>query len=178
MTTATQTKTLKTAIGSYAHTKMLKDGSVTIPGVTLDHVEVSPIINAFRRMCRTLEFDVSEMAITTYLTARAYNKPFTALPVFVVRAFHHSPIVYNTKAGISSPKDLEGKKVGVRAYTVTTGVWARGILATEYGVDLSKVQWVLADEEHVNEFHKDSPPNVEYRAGANLAELVTSGELA
>ncbi len=178
MTTATRTTTLKTAIGTYAHTKGLKDGSVTVPGITLDHVEVTPIINAFRRMCRQLEFDVSEMAITTYLTARAYNKPFTALPVFVVRQFHHSPIVYNTKSGVQSPKDLEGKKVGVRAYTVTTGVWARGILASEYGVDLDKITWVLADEEHVNEYHADYPKNVVYQAGANLAEMVVKGELA
>ena len=158
--------------------KALKDGTVTAPGIEFEHVEITPIIAAFRRMCRRLEFDVAEMAITTYLTAKAYNKPFTALPVFVVRQFHHSPIVYNVKSGVASPKDLEGKKVGVRAYTVTTGVWARGILATEYGVDLSKVTWVLADEEHVEEYHKDYPANVVYQAGANLGAMVASGELA
>ena len=178
MTTATRTTTLKTAIGTYGHTKALKDGSVAPSGIQFDHVEVTPIINAFRRMCRTLEFDVSEMAITTYLTARAYKKPFTALPVFVVRQFHHSPIVYNVKSGVKSPKDLEGKKVGVRAYTVTSGVWARGILASEYGVDLSKVTWVLADEEHVEEYHKDTPSNVERKLGANLGEMLANGELA
>ena len=116
------------------------------------------------------------MAITTYLTAKAHNKPFTALPVFVVRQFHHSPIVYNTKSGVKSPKDLEGKKVGVRAYTVTTGVWARGILATEYGVDLDKVTWVVVDEEHVQEYRK--PANVLERPGGNLAEMLVAGELA
>jgi 4,5-dihydroxyphthalate decarboxylase len=178
MATATGTTVLKTAIATYPHTKALKDGTVTAPGIQFEHVEVSPIIVAFRRMCRALEFDVSEMAITTYLTARAYNKPFTALPVFVLRQFHHSPIVYHVKSGVESPKDLEGKKVGVRAYTVTTGVWARGILATEYGVDLSKVTWVLNDEEHVEEYHKDYPPNVVYQAGTNLAEMVADGELA
>jgi ABC-type nitrate/sulfonate/bicarbonate transport system substrate-binding protein len=177
MATATQTTVLKTAIATYPHTKGLKDGTVTAPGIEFEHVEITPIIAAFRRMCRRLEFDVAEMAITTYLTAKAYNKPFTALPVFVVRQFHHSPIVYNVKSGVASPKDLEGKKVGVRAYTVTTGVWARGILATEYGVDLSKVTWVLADEEHVEEYHKDYPPNVVYQAGANLGAMVASGAL-
>jgi 4,5-dihydroxyphthalate decarboxylase len=177
MATATQTTVLKTAIATYPHTKGLKDGTVTAPGIEFEHVEITPIIAAFRRMCRRLEFDVAEMAITTYLTAKAYNKPFTALPVFVVRQFHHSPIVYNVKSGVVSPKDLEGKKVGVRAYTVTTGVWARGILATEYGVDLSRVTWVLADEEHVEEYHKDYPPNVVYQAGANLGAMVASGAL-
>ena len=167
---------LKTAIANYPHTKGLKDGTVSVPGVQFEHVEVSPIIGAFRRMCRALEFDVCEMAITTYLTAKAHDKPFTALPVFVLRQFHHSPIVYNIKSGVQSPKDLEGKKVGVRAYTVTTGVWARGILATEYGVDLDKITWVVVDEEHVQEYRK--PANVTERPGGNLAEMLAAGELA
>ena len=116
------------------------------------------------------------MAITTYVTAKAHDKPFTALPVFLVRQFHHSPIVHNVKSGVQSPKDLEGKKVGVRAYTVTTGVWARGILATEYGVDLDKITWVVVDEEHVQEYRK--PANVTERPGASLAEMLVAGELA
>jgi 4,5-dihydroxyphthalate decarboxylase len=167
---------LKTAIATYPHTKGLKDGTVPVPGVQFEHVEIAPIIGAFRRMCRTLDFDVSEMAITTYLTAKAHDKPFTALPVFVMRQFHHAPIVYNIKSGVQSPKDLEGKKVGVRAYTVTTGVWARGILATEYGVDLDKITWVVVDEEHVQEYRK--PANVLERSGANLAKMLAEGELA
>src|SRR5262245_49419923 len=178
MATATQTTRLKTAVATYPHTKALKDGTLTIPGIQFEVIEVSPIVAAFRRMCRALEFDVSEMAITTYLTARAYHKPFTALPVFVLRQFHHAPIVYHVKSGVKSPKDLEGKKVGVRAYTVTTGVWARGILATEYGVDLSKVTWVLADEEHVEEYQKNYPANVVYQANADLGAMVANGELA
>jgi len=176
MSGATGAAVLKTAVATYAHTKALKDGRVTAPGVKLEHVEVSPIVAAFRRMVRTLEFDVSEMAITTYLTAKAHGKAFTALPIFVMRQFHHTPIVYNVKSGVKSPKDLEGKKVGVRAYTVTTGVWARGILASEYGVDLSKVTWVVVDEEHVQEYQK--PANVEERPKANLGEMLVKGELA
>jgi len=167
---------LKTAIATYPHTKALKDGSVTAGGLQFDHVEVSPIVAAFRRMVRTLEFDVSEMAITTYLTAKAHGKAFTALPVFIMRQFHHAPIVYNVHAGVASPKDLEGKKVGVRAYTVTTGVWVRGILKSEYGVDLDKITWVVVDEEHVQEYRK--PSNVEERPKANLGEMVAKGELA
>jgi 4,5-dihydroxyphthalate decarboxylase len=178
MATATSTTVLNTAIATYPHTKALKDGTVTASGLQFEHLDISPIIVAFRRMCRGLEFDVCEMAITTYLTARAYHKAFTALPVFVLRQFHHAPMVYNVKSGVTSPKDLEGKKVGVRAYTVTTGVWARGILATEYGVDLSKVTWVLNDEEHVEEYHQKYPSNVVYQAGTNLGAMVANGELA
>jgi 4,5-dihydroxyphthalate decarboxylase len=175
MTTATQT--LKTAIGGYGHFAAIKDGSIAPDGVSLEHVEIAPIINAFRRMCRGLEFDVCEMAITTYLTAKAYGLPFTAIPVFPVRAFHHNAAVGNTKAGVSSPKDLEGKKAGVRAYTVTTGVWSRGILQNEYGVDLTKVNWILADEEHVEQFHADKPSYATYDLGAKLADMLVEGEL-
>ena len=178
MTTApAKTLTLKTAIATYGHTSTLKDGSIKPDGIQFDHIEVSPIIAAFRRMVRTLEFDVSEMAITTYLTARAHNKPFTALPVVLVRAFHHGAISYNVKSGITQPKDLEGKRVGVRAYTVTQGVWARGVLATEYGVDLDKVTWVLVDEEHVLEYKV--PPNVvTAEQGKTLPDMLKAGEIA
>jgi 4,5-dihydroxyphthalate decarboxylase len=175
--TTTATKTLKTAIGGYNHHAALKDGSIAPDGFSFEHVEIAPIINAFRRMCRGLEFDISEMAITTYLAARRYGLPFTALPVFPVRAFHNNAFAYNTNSGIKAPKDIEGRKVGVRAYTVTTGVWARGIIASEFGVDLDKVTWVLADEEHVEQFHKDMPANATMMAGADLTKMLADGEL-
>jgi 4,5-dihydroxyphthalate decarboxylase len=175
--TMTETMTLKTAIGPYGHFAALKDGSVKPAGIEFEHVEVAPIVNAFRRMCRTTEFDVSEMAITTYLTAKNYGLPFTAIPVFPVRAFHHNAVVYNVDSEINNPKDVEGEKAGVRAYTVTTGVWARGILASEYGVDWEKVNLILADEEHVEAFHKDYPPNVTYQAGADLAKMLNDNEI-
>jgi 4,5-dihydroxyphthalate decarboxylase len=166
--------TLKTAIATYPHTKALKDGSVQPEGITLDHVEVTPIIAAFRRMIRTMEFDVSEMAISTYFCARAYGKPITAIPVFPLRSFQHGGIVYNAKSGIQSPKDLEGRKVGVRAYTVTGGAWARGILKDEYGVDLNSITWVVVDEEHVAEF--PNPSNV-VKTDGDLAKMLVAGEI-
>jgi 4,5-dihydroxyphthalate decarboxylase len=104
--------------------KALKDGTVKPQGFTFDFVEVDPLIDAFRRMVRGLEFDVSEMALTTYITAREHGKKMTALPIFLVRAFHHGAILHNVNSGVKSPKDLEGKRVGVnRGYTVTTGVY-------------------------------------------------------
>jgi 4,5-dihydroxyphthalate decarboxylase len=136
------------------------------------------LVHAFRRMVRELEFDVCELAFTTYLCARAHGKRFTALPIFLVRGFHHGAIVCNTEVGIREPKDLEGRKVGVnRGYTVTTGVWARGILAEEYGVDLDRVTWVLSGDEHVAEYRP--PANVvSMEPGGDLAEMVATGELA
>jgi 4,5-dihydroxyphthalate decarboxylase len=129
-------------------------------------------------MVRGLEFDISEMAITTYLCAKEHGKRFTALPIFLVRAFHHGAIVVNTKLGIRDPKDLEGKKVGVnRGYTVTTGVWARGILQHEYGVDLNAITWVLSGDEHVAEYRP--PANVvPIAAGKKLEDMLIAGEIA
>jgi 4,5-dihydroxyphthalate decarboxylase len=172
------TTKLVTALQTLGHTAALKDGTVRLPDFELEFVELPHIIQAFRRMVRGLEFDVSEMALTTYLTARAFGKPFTALPIFPERRFHHGAILYNTQLGIGGPKDLEGRKVGVsRGYTVTTGVWARGILQHEYGVDLQKVTWVLSGDEHVVEFR---PPSnvVSLGQGRTLEESLISGELA
>lgn len=168
--------TLKTAIGSYGHTKALKDGKIAPKGAELEFEDVSPIIGAFRRMCRGVEFDVCEMAITTYLCAKANNLPFTAIPVFLVRAFHNGAVQINSGAGVNTPKDLERKKVGVRAWTVTTGVWAKDILRNEYDVDLDKIDWIVADEEHVQQYQL--PPNVFMETGANLGEMLANGELA
>jgi 4,5-dihydroxyphthalate decarboxylase len=178
MTVSTSSLMLKTAIGSYGYTQALKAGSLRIKGIEFEHTEFPEIHDAFRPMCRSLEFDICEMATTTYLVAKAYGKPFTALPLFVYRGFHHGRIVYNVKSGIKKPKDLEGRKVGMRAYTITGGVWARGVLGSEYGVDLNKVTWISCDEEHVSEYHKDAPANVVYQLGDNLAQMVIDGHLA
>jgi 4,5-dihydroxyphthalate decarboxylase len=171
-------RTLKTAIQTQGHTRALKDGAVNPKSFDFEFEDVPVIIQAFRRMVRGMEFDISEMAITTYLCAKEHGKRFTALPIFLVRAFHHGAIVINTKLGIRSPKDLEGKKVGVnRGYTVTTGVWIRGILQHEYGVDLNAITWVLSGDEHVAEYRP--PANVvPIAAGKKLEDMLVAGEIA
>jgi 4,5-dihydroxyphthalate decarboxylase len=169
---------LTTVTRTQGNNKALKDGTVTPKTFEFDFVEVDPLIAAFRRMVRGLEFDICEMAITTYICAKAHGKRFTAVPVFLVRAFHHGAILVNTKAGIRTPKDLEGKRVGVnRGYTVTTGVWARSVLQDEHGVDLSKITWVLSGDEHVAEYKP--PANVvPIEPGKAMADMLASGELA
>jgi 4,5-dihydroxyphthalate decarboxylase len=169
---------LKTALVRRGHTQALMDGTVKPHTFEFDFEDVPVIVKAFRRMVRGLEFDICEMAMTTYLCARAHGKPFTAIPVFPMRAFHHGAIVYNTRVGVHTPKDLEGRRVGVnRGYTVTTGLWARGILQHEHGVDLSRVTWVLSGDEHVAEYRP--PANVIHRApGQTLEALLLSGEIA
>jgi 4,5-dihydroxyphthalate decarboxylase len=159
---------LKTVIRTTPWVAALKDGRVEPRGYTLDFEEVQPVTRAFRIMARELAYDVCEMAATTYFVARDHGKPFTALPVFLTRGLHHAAVKAREPG---DPRALEGERVGVnRGYTVTTGVWARGILASEYGVDLAAVTWVRSDEEHVAEFVP--PPNVEdLRPGERLTDL-------
>jgi 4,5-dihydroxyphthalate decarboxylase len=168
---------LRTVTRTQGNNLALKDGTIVPKGFELAFADVPVLTDAFRRMVRGLEFDVCEMAATTYLCARAFGKPFTALPVFLVRAFHHGAITVNRNAGILHPKDLEGRRVGVsRGYTVTTGVWARGILATEYGLDPDSVTWVRSGDEHVAEYRP--PANVvSLEPGRTLGSSLMSGEL-
>jgi len=169
---------LKTVTRTQGNNQALKDGSVKPKTFAFDFVDVPVLIDGFRRMVRGNEFDICEMAITTYVCARAHRKPMTAVPVFLVRAFHHGAILVNTKAGIRTPKDLEGRRVGVnRGYTVTTGLWARSILQDEHGVDLGKITWVLSGDEHVAEYRP--PANVvPIDPGHKMADLLVSGALA
>jgi 4,5-dihydroxyphthalate decarboxylase len=167
---------LKIAVAEHPHTSAVRNGSIPIEGVEAEIITVEPQIGAFRRMVRQVEFDVCELAPTTYIIARAYGAPFVALPVFVVRRFHHAGLLVRPDAGIKTPKDLEGHKVGVRAYSVTTGVWTRGILIDEYGLDSSKVTWVVDDEEHVTQLKL--PANVIHAPlGRSLADMMADGEL-
>jgi 4,5-dihydroxyphthalate decarboxylase len=168
---------LNLAVADYPHTQAIVSGRIPIEGVATNFVKIEPQIAAYRRMVRNLEFDVCEIAPTTYIMARALGAPFVALPIFVARGFHHGGLLVRPDANIRIPKDLEGKKVGVRAYSVTTGVWTRGILIDEYGLDSSKVTWVVDDEEHVQELKL--PPNVvQAPEGISLVEMMAKGEIS
>ena len=169
---------LRTVTRSQGNNQALKDGSVRPRTFSFEFEEVPVLVDAFRRMVRGLEFDICEMALTTYICARAHGKRFTALPIFLVRAFHHGAILVNTQAGIATPKDLEGRRVGVnRGYTVTTGLWARSVLQEEHGIDLGRVTWVLSGDEHVLEYRP--PANaIPVDQGKKIADLLVSGELA
>lgn len=149
---------LSMAVGTYGFTEEFC-GTHRLPdGTTLRQVVVEPIVGAYRRMIRDLEFDICELAPTAYMIARACGVGITALPIFLSRGFHYGDVVTHPDAKIEEPRDLHGKRVGVRAYTVTTGVWVRGLLADRYGVDLTKVEWVTDDEDHIRALAL--PPNV------------------
>lgn len=140
---------VRVALGRYPHTEPIHAGTVGLEGFELDLVPVDPIIAAFRRMVRELAYDVCELAPTTYLIAREAGVPITALPVFLMRRFHHADVLCRAGTGIREPADLEGRRVGVRAYSVTTGVWVRGLLAEHYDVDHRAISWRVDDDEHV-----------------------------
>jgi 4,5-dihydroxyphthalate decarboxylase len=170
--------TLRTVTRLQGNNAALKSGAVKPAGYTLEFEEVPVLVHAFRRMVRGLEFDVCEMALTTYICAREHGVRFTAIPVFLVRGFHHGAILHNVEKPVADARDLEGRRVGVnRGYTVTTGVWARSILQDEHGVDLSKVTWVLSGDEHVESY---VPPKnvVPIEEGATIEGQLASGELA
>jgi ABC-type nitrate/sulfonate/bicarbonate transport system substrate-binding protein len=163
---------LRIVTGTYGVTRALKENPDARGGLDLEFIEFDSIPAAMRRQVRNLEFDVCEMALTTCLCARAAGKPITAIPVFVTRNFHHWAAFRHVDSGIRVPKDLEGRAVAVnRGYTVTTGLWIRGALQHEYGVDLARVTWLPTDDEHVAEYR--APPNVDYRfRGRSVEDLM------
>lgn len=143
---------LRTVLGDHAHVRPLKAGEVGSDRVAFEFVEFSPTNAAFKPMVREQKFDVCEMAIVTYLMARAHDKPLVLLPATMLGRFQHAYALYNAGRGKLGPADLKGKRVGIRSFTTTTGAWIRGILANDYGVDLDQIRWVTFEDPHVAEY--------------------------
>jgi 4,5-dihydroxyphthalate decarboxylase len=175
-TTAEKIETLNVCFGNYPHTKALKDGAVTSDRVAFQFTEINPVNRAFMPMAREQKFDVSEMAIVTYLQAKAYGKPLMLMPATMMGRFQHGTMLYNSARGALRPQDLPGLRVGVRAFSQTTGVWIRGILWKDYGLDLGTVKWVTFEDAHVAEYR--DPPGVERAAaGKDITKMLLDGEL-
>jgi 4,5-dihydroxyphthalate decarboxylase len=168
--------TLRIAIGDYPHTLPLKRGEVTSPWLALDFVEVKPMHTAFKPMVREHAYDVSEMALVTYLQATAYMKGLKLLPAAMLARFQHGTVLYNSERGTLRPQDLADKRIGVRSYSQTTGVWMRGILQNDYGVDLAGVTWVTFEDGHVAEA-KEPAGVVRAKPGQDITQMLLSGEL-
>jgi 4,5-dihydroxyphthalate decarboxylase len=163
-------------LGNYPNLAALKKKQLTSDRVDFDFVDVKVANQFFKALVRDAKFDLSELAIVTFLQAKAYGKPYVLLPAVVVGRGQHHTIAYNPERGHLSPADLEGKRVGVRAYTVTTGVWVRGILREQYGIDEKKVHWVTFEDPHLAEFH--DPDLIERAApGKTLPQMLLDGEL-
>jgi 4,5-dihydroxyphthalate decarboxylase len=175
VTTSGKTK-LFTLLADYPGTLALKRGEIHSDRVELEFSDIKVANTGFKSLVRDAKFDLSELAIVTYLQAKAYDKPYVLLPVVVVARGQHHTIAYNRERGRLAPADLAGKRVGVRAYSVTTGAWVRGILQEQYGVDVDKVHWVTFEDPHVAEY--SDPPAVERAAaGKTLVQMLLDGEL-
>jgi 4,5-dihydroxyphthalate decarboxylase len=168
--------TLHTMLGNYPNTAPLKSGAVKSDLVDFDFVEVKVANNFFKQVVRDAKFDLSELAIVTYLQAKAYGKPYVLVPGVIVSRGQHHTIAYNGERGVLKPSDLHGKRVGVRAYTVTTSTWVRGILAEEYGMDFNKVEWISFEDPHVAEY-RDPPFVKRAREGKEMVQMLLDGEL-
>jgi len=167
---------LRTLLGDYPVTRAMRSGELRSPDVALDFAEVKVPNTAFKRVVRALEFDVAELAIVTFLLARANGKPLSLLPAVVTARFQHPLLVYNAERGHLSPADLPGRRIGLRSYSVTTATWVRGILADDYGIPPERIEWVAFEEPHVAEYR--DPPNVQRApVGAELIAMLSEGKL-
>jgi 4,5-dihydroxyphthalate decarboxylase len=165
---------LRTLLGDHPGTSALKKGAIKSDLVELDFVDYTPTNKGFKPMVREQAFDVAEMAIVTYLMAKSFGKPMVLLPNVVVARFQHAYALYNAKLGTLKPAGLNGKRVGIRSFTTTTGAWLRGILANDYGVDLNSIDWVTFEDAHVAEF-KDTTKRAP--AGKQIVQMLVDGEL-
>jgi 4,5-dihydroxyphthalate decarboxylase len=175
-TTTIEVPTLRTNLADYPVTKAMKDGRVKSDLVNLDYCGPTPAHNGFKAMVRENKFDAGELAIVTFLQAKAYGKPYVLLPTPISGRFQHHCAGYNVDFGPLNPKDIEGKKVGVRTYTQTTALWIRGILRHEYGVDLDKVTWMTLGDGHLAEYQ--DPNNCQrLPAGSSIPQMMLEGQL-
>jgi 4,5-dihydroxyphthalate decarboxylase len=168
------TTRLRTLLGDHPGTSALKNGSIKSDLVAFDFADYSPTHKGFKPMVRDAAFDVSELAIVTFLMAKSFGKPVVLLPNVVVARSQHGYALYNAKHGTLKPADLNGKRIGIRSFTTTTGAWLRGILANDYGVDLDSIDWVTFEEAHVAEF-KDTTKRAP--AGKQVVQMLIDGEL-
>jgi 4,5-dihydroxyphthalate decarboxylase len=167
---------LRAAIGRYPHTAALLDGAIASDRVALDCADLPVPSRAFAPMVREGRYDVSEMAIATFLMAKAWGKPLVLLPVTLAARFQEAALLCRKDGPVRGPADLSGKRVGVRAYSQTTGMWLRGTLAADHGVASSSVRWVTFEDAHVPEY-QDPPWAERAPKGADILAMLKSGEL-
>jgi 4,5-dihydroxyphthalate decarboxylase len=167
---------LKALLGDYPVTAALRRGELASERVRLEFADVTPPSKAFKRTVRELAFDVSELAIMTFLQARAYGKPLVLLPAVVMQRPQYPFLVCNAARGMLTPRDLAGRRIGIRSYAVTTTVWLRGVLAEDYGLDASTVRWVSFEDPHLAEYRE--PPGTERAPeGATPVQMLLDGTL-
>jgi 4,5-dihydroxyphthalate decarboxylase len=168
---------LKIALGTHEHVRPLREGLVTSRKVEFKFIDLNPLPKAFRLMVRSDDIDVSEMAVVTQLLAHHFGRPIAGLAFPLWSRLPHTNLVCAEAADIRMPSDLERKTSGVRSYAQTSGVWVRGVLESEYGVDLDTMRWLTMEDAHLPEY-KDPPNTVRNASSASLRDLLFAGELA
>lgn len=168
--------TPKTLLGDYPNTLALKKGEVRSPNIVFDFADVKVPSTAFKDVVRHLKYDVAELAIVTYLQAKTHGKPLVLVPAVVLGTLPHPYLAYNAERGKLAPADLKGRRVGIRAYSVTTAAWIRGILQNDHGVDLDNIKWVTFEDPHVAEY-QDPPTAERAPAGKQIVQMLLDGEL-
>jgi 4,5-dihydroxyphthalate decarboxylase len=174
MSPASEPLRLRTLLATYPHTAPVKKREVTSARVALDFKDVTPVWSGFKAMVRRQEFDVSEMAIVTYLIAKSFGKPMVLLPAVMTGRIQHAWAIYNGEHGTLAPADLRGKRVGIRSFTTTTGAWLRGMFENDYGLDLASVRWITFEEPHVAEYVDTTERAPE---GKQIIPMLLAGEL-
>lgn len=168
--------TLQTLLAAHPNTVAVRNGELQSPLVKFAFADVKTVNRAFKTVVRDHKFDLAELAIVTALQAKAYRKPYVLMPAVIVARGQHHTIFYNPERGHLHPGDLEGRKVGVRAYTQTTGAWVRGFLQEDYGVDFRRIQWITLEDPHIAEF--SDPPWVQRAPiGKELLQMLLDGEI-
>jgi 4,5-dihydroxyphthalate decarboxylase len=176
MPVANEPVVLHTLLGNHPNTKALKSGAVSSPLVTFDYFEVKVANTQFKAMVRDLKYDCGELAMVTFLQAKHYGKPYVLLPATIVGRNQHHTIFYNAERGALTARDLNGRRIGVRAYTQTTGAWVRGFLSEDYGIDLNGIRIVTFEDPHLAEYR--DPPNVTRAPeGTVLKQMLLDGEI-
>ena len=168
--------TLQTLLAANPNIRTLRNGELQSPLVNFVFADVKTVNKAFKALVREQKFDLGELAVVTFLQAKAYGKPYVLMPAVVVARGQHHTIFFNPERGHLNPGDLNGRSVGVRAYTQTTGAWVRGFLQEDYGVDFRSIQWITFEDPHVAEC--TDPPWVQRATeGKQLLQMVLDGEI-
>jgi 4,5-dihydroxyphthalate decarboxylase len=173
---APQPQTFTIAIGTYPHTRPLKDGTVISERMSLAYAEVVPANRAFRPMVNHLTYDVSELALVTLLLATSFGRPLVGVPVVLMQQSAYGMLLVRADSPLREPRDLEGRSVGVRAYTQTTGTWLRGMLHDQFGLRLDTLNWVTYEPAHVDGY-VDPPNAVRAPQGKTLAGMLRDGDI-
>jgi 4,5-dihydroxyphthalate decarboxylase len=172
----TQATTLRTVLATSPLTAPLKSGELASSLVHLDFVDISPVHKAFAPMVRQEAYDLSELAIVTCLQAIAYDRPIVMLPAVVASRFQRGCLIGYRPHGVPTPETLAGKRIGVRSYTQTTGMWVRAHLAEDYGLSTEDMRWLTHDPAHVEQY--DDPAFIEHVDGKkSLLDMLRDGDI-